>query len=612
MIVPDVVMAIFGIIIVLMAVFAVHTARTRGHQMIQKVYIILAVIYIVWVAAVMLMQVFGLENQTALFILDAITNMCSGTIPVIGVLIALIYTRNLTRLPKRCLWFFAVPVLTDIMVWTNPLHHLMYQKFSVLAEEVVMGPYMILVGIYSYTCLILCAAITIGFALKNRSRLYIVQALLFSLGNLAPMVVSILATFKIVIMPIYATPLAFVVTIVLHGFAINNYNFLNITPVATQHILDWIADCYLVVGTDGLVVSYNQPFFKVFGERYGIRGNRNLRDCAQGDMESKIGLYNLLSSLQRCRETDESISYEQAIPMENRKRYYMVEIAPLSMDDQTVGYICIFKDVTMVKESMQRMQDSQARMMEQERLVSLGQMVGGIAHNLKTPIMSISGSTAAMENLVVECQKSIGDPDVTEQDYREITQEMEEWLQKVREACAYMSDIITAVKGQATNMNASEIGEFTVDELIKRVMLLMRHELVSGKCTMEVANGFDQEVYLHGDINNLVQVVNNLVSNAIDAQKEHTGGRVLLRVGKDQERLLIQVVDYGKGVPSEIKRKLFKEMVTSKGSMGTGMGVYMSNVVIRGKFGGEMYLEDNPEGGSIFTIGIPLKSVRFA
>ena len=59
-------------------------------------------------------------------------------------------------------------------------------------------------------------------------------------------------------------------------------------------------------------------------------------------------------------------------------------------------------------------------MMEQERLASLGQMIGGLAHNLKTPIMSISGCISAVETLVEECLESLDDPGVTEEDYREI------------------------------------------------------------------------------------------------------------------------------------------------------------------------------------------------
>ncbi len=237
-------------------------------------------------------------------------------------------------------------------------------------------------------------------------------------------------------------------------------------------------------------------------------------------------------------------------------------------------------------------------------------MVGGLAHNLKTPIMSISGSAVAVENLVEECTLSLGDPDVTAEDYAEIRQEIAEWLVKIREACAYMSDIISAVKGQATNANVSEGLEFSLSELIRRVSLLLRHELLNSHCGLRVENAFKDEIFLQGDINNMVQVLNNLVSNAIDAQKGRNGD-IVIGIDKDEEYLKIQVKDWGSGVAPEIKKRLFKRMITSKGAQGTGLGIYISNAVVKGKFGGFMWLEDNPEGGSIFGISIPLTNVTF-
>ena len=55
-----------------------------------------------------------------------------------------------------------------------------------------------------------------------------------------------------------------------------------------------------------------------------------------------------------------------------------------------------------MKADMQKIKENQTRLIENERLIFLGQMVGGIAHNLKTPIMSISGSASAVERLVEE------------------------------------------------------------------------------------------------------------------------------------------------------------------------------------------------------------------
>ena len=69
--------------------------------------------------------------------------------------------------------------------------------------------------------------------------------------------------------------------------------------------------------------------------------------------------------------------------------------------------------------------------------------------------MSISGSVVAVQKLTNEAEMSIGDPEVTDNDFREIYQEMDSWLERVREACAYMSEIITAVKGQASSLNVA-------------------------------------------------------------------------------------------------------------------------------------------------------------
>ena len=138
--------------------------------------------------------------------------------------------------------------------------------------------------------------------------------------------------------------------------------------------------------------------------------------------------------------------------------------------------------------------------------------MGGLAHNLKTPIMSISGCISAAEALVEECEESLDDPEVVAEDYREIYAEIRDWFQKVRESSAYMSDIITAIKGQAASVSADQESSFTVDELIKRTTLLMRHELFSGGCKLVSQYDPRQEITLHGDINNLIQVLNNPVS----------------------------------------------------------------------------------------------------
>ena len=98
--------------------------------------------------------------------------------------------------------------------------------------------------------------------------------------------------------------------------------------------------------------------------------------------------------------------------------------------------------------------------MESERLASLGQLIGGIAHNLKTPIMSISGASEGLSDLVKEYDSSIDDPEVTSKDHHDIANDMTEWIDKIKTYTSYMSDVITAVKGQAVNLASDNTAYF--------------------------------------------------------------------------------------------------------------------------------------------------------
>ena len=80
-----------------------------------------------------------------------------------------------------------------------------------------------------------------------------------------------------------------------------------------------------------------------------------------------------------------------------------------------------------------------------------------------------------------------------------------------------MSDVITAVKGQAVALSGDDVETFTIEELIKRVNILMRHELKSAVINLNYIINVKSNLELKGDVNSLVQVINNMISNSIQA-----------------------------------------------------------------------------------------------
>lgn len=603
--------------LIFISIFMVWSLKTQHLKLLHKLYMALAICYAVWVLALLIMKFVDANNSSVLFCLDAVTNSTGPLMPALYLCIALAFLGDWEKMPARAWGLFVVPLLSSIVVWTNPLHHLQYRVFSVIKSEIVFGPYSLVSGAYCYICILIAMFLMIRYALQNRIRMYVLQCIVFALGGVCPLIVSVASTFTSKL-PITATPMSFMTTVILNGIAIYCLHIFDIKPMATQLVLDSISDAYLILSDGGRIVSFNRPFFQIFSPKYRVREGAFLKDfILEEDMgpginnNSNTAIYDLTSAAESCRSSLSTIFYEQSIIVREKdaavKRYFITEVSPVILKRRYAGCIVIFKDVTQLKNSMQELQESQTRMMEQERLAFLGQMIGGLAHNLKTPIMSISGCASSVEALVEECRESLGDEEVTEQDYREILGEMEEWLKKIHESSSYMSEVITAIKGQATTVVTGAEAEFTIDELFKRVTLLMRHELYTSKNTLTIEYGGERGTLIRGDINGLIQVLDNFISNATYAQ--YGKGKIVLGVTREQEYLKIYVKDNGPGVSSQVKGRLFREMVTSKGMRGTGLGLYISQAIVHGNFGGNLWYEDNPEGGAIFGMSIPLERI---
>ena len=281
---------------------------------------------------------------------------------------------------------------------------------------------------------------------------------------------------------------------------------------------------------------------------------------------------------------------------------------PVTSNDE-IGELTIqfnkIQDLT--KQHVKQIQSNQDMLMEKERLASLGQMIGGISHNLKTPIMSISGAAEGLSDLIKEYDASIGDPEVTNEDHHAIASDMKEWITKIHSYTAYMSDIITAVKGQAVALSENQNDEFTIDELLKRVSILMKHEISNASLTLNVNTLLSGSISLHGDVNSLVQVINNLITNAIQSYNGEKGQTIDLITKQENNNVVFSVVDHGCGIPAEVQEKLFKSMITTKGKNGTGLGMFMSYSTIKGHFNGDITFTSEVGKGTTFNVIIPLQ-----
>jgi PAS domain S-box-containing protein len=462
---------------------------------------------------------------------------------------------------------------------------------------------MVIHNLYSYGLLLLGTFLLLKSSFAN-SGIFSKQSILFFIGITIPLSINILGALKIIPMTIYSTPISFTLTLLCFALAIFKFNFLGVAPIALQKIVDRISDSYVVLNEDGNITDYNKTLLTTFKIKDDKLRGKNLIEFLKAN-KFDINEKRLRETLEKARKTQKIISYEAEIT--NINKIFMVEISSISSNGTYIGTVVLLKDITQHKQDIQTIKDNQDVLMEKERLASLGQLVGGIAHNLKTPIMSISGAAEGLSDLIKEYDSSIEDPEVTVQDHHEIASDMMEWIEKIKSYTEYMSDVITAVKGQAVAMSEDENMTFTVDELMKRVNILMKHELKNAIIYLNTEIKVDADLSLKGDVNSLVQVINNMISNAIQAYNGKPEQSIDMIVTKEKNKLIISVKDYASGLPKGVKEKLFKEMVTTKGKNGTGLGLYMSYSNIRAHFNGNITVESEEGKGTTFNIILPVQ-----
>ena len=550
----------------------IYLANTKEKKQLSKIFILTLSLLILWTVSLILQITVSTKLNIKPIYFDYITYIAICFVPVTVFFMGLIFVKTKIVFKKKYLLLLIVPVVSLIVLWTNDFHHLFYKNYSVDFSINEYGPYFNIHNIYSYVLLLIGIIYLLKFSIKN-SGFFSKQSILIVIGISIPVITNILGTFQIIPMSIYITPITFTITVIFCAISIFKFQFLGVTPIAMQKIVDRISDSFVVLDESNRIIDFNKTFIKTFNIKDNNLRNINFIDFLKDKKIRRDVIDDIEKYIEKANRSKKTISFEQEVKVVNK--FFNIEITPIYSDGSFLGTLFLLKDITQHKQDIETIKRNQDILMERERLASLGQLIGGIAHNLRSPIMSIAGATEGLVELIKENDESIDDPLVNSHDHHEIAGEMESWIPKIRTYTEYMSDIITTVKGQAVALTNEQDVEFTINELVKRVSILMKHELKNAYINFKVLMKIDENLTLIGDVNNLVQVVDNMISNSIQAYNGERNRDIELEINKNEENVIITIRDYAGGLPKEVQEKLFKEMVTTKGKNGTGLGLYM-------------------------------------
>lgn len=590
---------LFSLILTLLLYFMLKKGKKNQ---LKTAFSVLLMLMFIWTLSLILQILFQNTNIPPVFF-EGLASFGAEFVSLAFLALSIIFSRSKINICRIHLIFIIIPILSIILMLTNSYHHLYYINYSTSLNETLTGPYMLVHSLYSYILLGIGIIIFMKYTIKNAG-FFSKQSVLLVLGSLIPIVVNLLGTFGIIPMTVYVTPISFSFAIFCYALAIFKFDFLKVAPIAMQRVVDRMSDSFLVVNEDNIITDFNETLLKTFKLSATDVRNANFIEFVSSQKLSGLDTSLLTSTLKKCRTSNETVLVKKEFKIKHN--YFNIEASGIFSRRSFLGTLILLKDVTQHVLDKQIIEDNQSMLMEKERLASLGQMIGGIAHNLKTPIMSIAGAAEGLTDLTKEYDISIGDPTVTNEDYHAIVKDMNTWIEKIKTHTSYMSDVITAVKGQAVAFSETTNSRFIVAELLKYVDVLMKHELKNALVELNTSVLVPSSLTIKGNINSLVQVINNIISNAIQAYNGTPNKNIDLIVKKKGDNIVFTIQDYGCGMPKKVQDKLFKEMITTKGKNGTGLGLFMSYSNIRAHFNGNMTFESEEGKGTKFDIVIPL------
>jgi two-component system, NtrC family, sensor kinase len=251
-----------------------------------------------------------------------------------------------------------------------------------------------------------------------------------------------------------------------------------------------------------------------------------------------------------------------------------------------------------LQEANQKLKETQAHLVQNEKMASLGQLVAGIAHEINNPLAFVVNNLFLVENglagLAPELEEHLAEPSLKKLlKTRTRLGEMREGLDRVKEL---VLDLRTF-----SRLDERELKTGDVVETIDAVLLLMKHKM-DGRILVE--KHYVPERTLNCYPGRMQQVLMNLIANAVDAIAGE--GKIVITTSQTPEDFLISIRDSGAGIPEAIRSKIFDPFFTTKPvGQGTGLGLAISYGIMH-DHGGSIEVQSELGVGTEFTVKIPL------
>jgi signal transduction histidine kinase len=301
--------------------------------------------------------------------------------------------------------------------------------------------------------------------------------------------------------------------------------------------------------------------------------------------------------LQKMLHTHRRETVELQVPDEDR--WLMITVDPVMDEDgNLVSAVHIARDITerkraaatlqeyserleeIVDERTKELREAQEQLIRREKLAILGQLSGGVAHELRNPLATISSAAYFLR--------------LTHPDADEITKEYLEMIAaEVHKSDRIISDLLDFSRTRSPDRERAAVSELVAAVLEKQ----------TPPENVEVATQIASDLPpMYVDPHQVEQVLVNLITNAYQAMPE--GGNLIISARVEKGQVALSVADTGVGIPEENMGKLFEPLFTTK-ARGLGLGLMVVKTLVEAN-GGSIEVQSQVGKGSTFTVKLPV------
>ena len=372
-------------------------------------------------------------------------------------------------------------------------------------------------------------------------------------------------------------------------------------------ILEDIEDGYYEVDIAGNFTFFNDAMCGIIG--YSKDEMMGMNNRQYMDEENAEKVYQAFNRVYTTRKHTEEFGWEIR-RKDGTKRFVEVSVSlKRNSEGEPIGFRGIVRDITERKQAegellkaykeLQQLhtelEESQAQLVQTEKMSALGTMTGGVAHELNNPMMGI-------HNFIQYCLKH------TSSDER--TYPVLQDAERATERCiSIVQDLLTFCR--MDTKGKEEYEKVDLSEILERVLRLLSYR--TEREQVSVATHYaDQVPEIRARANAIEQVFLNLMTNALDALKGSEKKEVHVDIQGNGEFVRVRVADTGCGIAPEDFSRIFDPFFTTKpAGQGTGLGLSTCQGTIQAH-GGEITCESEPGAGTTFNILLPIKNEQEA